>query len=173
MQASTRVRDYDITVTLSGDVSKPNGLRATWRSEPPLPEADVIALLALGRTREESAAAQSGGSFGLGGEASNLIINEALNSAVNSRLQRLFGASRIKIDPQGLASATNIVRGPQVTIEQQVASNITVTYSTNVSVASQQIIQVEYNVSRNVSIVALRDQNGVVSFDIKIRQRKR
>ena len=173
LQASTRVRDYDITVTLSGDVSKPNGLRATWRSEPPLPEADVIALLALGRTREESAAAQSGGSFGLGGEASNLIINEALNSAVNSRLQRLFGASRIKIDPQGLASATNIVRGPQVTIEQQVASNITVTYSTNVSVASQQIIQVEYNVSRNVSIVALRDQNGVVSFDIKIRQRKR
>ena len=173
LQASTRVRDYDITVTLSGDVSKPNGLKASWRSEPPLPEADVIALLALGRTREESASAQSGGSLGFGGEASNLLINEALNSAVSSRVQRLFGVSRIKIDPQGLASATNIVRGPQVTIEQQVASNLTVTYSTNVSVASQQIIQVEYNVSRNVSVVALRDQNGVVSFDIKIRQRKR
>ena len=175
VQASTRVRDYDITVTLAGDVSKPNSLKPTWRSEPPLPEDDVIALLALGRTREESAAAaaQSNGTFGFGGEASNLLINEALNSAVNSRLQRLFGASRIKIDPQGLASATNIVRGPQVTIEQQVASNITVTYSTNVSVASQQIIQVEYNLSRNVSIVALRDQNGIVSFDIKIRQRRR
>jgi translocation and assembly module TamB len=65
------------------------------------------------------------------------------------------------------------VRGPQVTIEQQVASNLTITYSTNVSVASQQIIQVEYNITRNVSIVALRDQNGVVSFDVKIRQRKR
>lgn len=175
IQASTRVRDYDITVTLNGDASKPNGLRASWRSEPPLPEADVIALLALGRTQEESASATQagGGSFGLGGEASNLLINQALNSAVNSRLQRLFGASRIKIDPQGLASATNIVHGPQVTVEQQVASNVTVTYSTNVSVASQQIIQVEYNVTRNVSIVALRDQNGVVSFDIKIRQRKR
>ncbi len=175
IQASTRVRDYDITVTLNGDASKPNGLRASWRSEPPLPEADVIALLALGRTQEESASATQagGGSFGLGGEASNLLINQALNSTVNSRLQRLFGASRIKIDPQGLASATNIVHGPQVTVEQQVASNLTVTYSTNVSVASQQIIQVEYNVTRNVSIVALRDQNGVVSFDIKIRQRKR
>jgi translocation and assembly module TamB len=173
LQASTRVRDYDITVTLSGDVNKSNGLKATWRSEPPLPEADVIALLALGRTQAESAAQQSGGSLGFGGEASNLLINQALNSTVNSRLQRLFGASRIKIDPQGLASTTNIIRGPQVTIEQQVASNLTVTYSTNVSVASQQIIQVEFNVSRNVSVVALRDQNGVVSFDIKIRQRKR
>ena len=172
-QLATRVRDYDITVNLTGDVSKPNGLKATWRSEPPLPEADVIALLALGRTREESAAQQSGGTAGLGGEASSLLIGEALNTAVASRVQRLFGVSRIKIDPQGLISTTNVVRGPQVTIEQQVASNVTITYSTNVSVASQQIIQVEYNVTRNVSIVALRDQNGVVSFDVKIRSRKK
>ena len=173
LQASTRVRDYDITVRFRGDASVPNGLKVTWQSEPQLPEADVIALLALGRTQEESAASQSGGSFGFGGEASNLLINEALNSTVNSRLQRLFGASRVKIDPQGLASETNVVRGPQLTVEQQVASNLTVTYSTNVSVSNQQIIQVEYNITRNMSIVALRDQNGVVSFDFKIRKRKK
>jgi translocation and assembly module TamB len=173
MTATTRVRDYDITVRFRGDASVPNGLKVTWQSEPQLPEADVIALLALGRTREESAAASSGGSFGFGGEASNLLINQALNSTVNSRLQRLFGASRVKIDPQGLASETSVVRGPQVTVEQQVARNLTLTYSTNVSVSNQQIIQVEYNVTRNISIVALRDQNGVVSFDFKIRRRKK
>jgi translocation and assembly module TamB len=175
LQAATRVRDYDITIRLRGDASVPNGLKVTWQSEPSLPEGDVIALVALGRTQEESAAAaaQSGGTFGFGGEASNLLINEALNSTVNSRLQRLFGASRIKIDPQGLASETNIVRGPQLTIEQQVASNVTLTYSTNVSVSSQQIIQGEYNITRNISIVALRDQNGVVSFDLRIRTRRK
>jgi translocation and assembly module TamB len=173
LQASTRVRDYDITVQFRGDASVTNGLKVTWQSEPQLPEADVIALLALGRTREESAAAGSTGSFGLGGDASNLLINEALNSTVNSRLQRLFGASRVKVDPQGLPSETNVVRGPQVTVEQQVANNLTLTYSTNVSVSNQQIIQVEYNVTRTISIVALRDQNGVVSFDFKIRRRKK
>jgi len=173
LTATTRVRDYDITVQLRGDASAPNGLKPTWQSEPQLPEADVIALLALGRTREESASANSSGSFGLGGEASNLLINQALNSTVNSRLQHLFGASRVKIDPQGLASETNVVRGPQVTVEQQVANNLTLTYSTNVSVSNQQIIQVEYNLTRNISIVALRDQNGVVSFDFKIRRRKK
>jgi len=173
LQATTRVRDYDITVQFRGDASVTNGLKVTWQSEPQLPEADVIALLALGRTREESAAATSGGGFGFGGEASNLLINQALNSTVNSRLQRLFGASRVKIDPQGLASDTAVVRGPQVTVEQQVASNITLTYSTNVSVSNQQIIQAEYNITRNISIVALRDWNGVVSFDFKIRRRKK
>ncbi len=173
LTATTRVRDYDITVQLRGDASVPNGLKPSWQSEPQLPEADVIALLALGRTQEESASATSAGSFGLGGEASNLLINQALNSTVNSRLQRLFGASRVKIDPQGLASETNVVRGPQVTVEQQVASNVTLTYSTNVSVSNQQIIQMEYNITRNLSIVALRDQNGVVSFDFKVRRRKK
>jgi translocation and assembly module TamB len=173
MTATTRVRDYDITVQFRGDASVTNGLKVTWQSEPQLPEADVIALLALGRTRAESAAAGSSGTFGFGGEASNLLINQALNSTVNSRLQRLFGASRVKIDPQGLVSETALVRGPQVTVEQQVVSNLTLTYSTNVSVSNQQIIQVEYNVTRNVSIVALRDQNGVVSFDFKIRRRKK
>jgi translocation and assembly module TamB len=174
LQATTRVRDYDITVQFRGDVSSPNGPKVTWQSEPQLPEADVIALLALGRTQEESAAAaSSGSSFGFGGDASNLLINQALNSTVNSRLQSLFGKSRVKVDPQGLANETAVVRGPQVTVEQQVANNLTVTYSTNVSVSNQQIIQVEYNLTRNISIVALRDQNGVVSFDFKIRRRRK
>jgi translocation and assembly module TamB len=174
LQASTRVRDYDITINVAGDVSKGSkGVNVTWRSEPPLPEADIIALLAMGRTREEAAAMGGQGSAGFNGEFSNMLLGEAINSTVGSRVQRLFGVSRLKIDPQGLLSTTNVVRGPQITVEQQVTSNVTITYSTNVAVAAQQIIQLEYNITRNISIVALRDQNGVVSFDFKIRQRKR
>ena len=102
------------------------------------------------------------------------MLSAALNATLNNRAQRLFGNSRIKIDPQGLVTETSPTQsGPAVTIEQQVKDNLTVTYTTNVAQASQQIIRAEYNVSRNVSIVAIRDQNGVVSFDVKIRRRKR
>jgi len=170
LQMSTRVRDYDVTVNLNGELSK---LNIKYRSEPPLPEADVVALLALGRTREESAQLQQSGQSALSQEASNAILSEALNATVSNRVQRLFGVSRIKIDPQGVSTETNPARGPQVTIEQQVAGNLTLTYSTNVSQASQQIIQVEYNLTRNVSVVGIRDQNGVVSIDVRIRQRKK
>jgi translocation and assembly module TamB len=149
-----------------------NKLKLSYRSEPPLPEADIVALLALGRTREESAQlSQSGQPFSQ--EASNAILSEALNATVSNRVQRLFGGSRIKIDPQGLSTETNPARGPQVTIEQQVTNDLTLTYSTNVSQTSQQIIQVEYNITRNVSVVAIRDQNGVVSFDVRVRRRKK
>jgi translocation and assembly module TamB len=173
LQASTHVRDYDITTSINGDPTKPGGLHVNYRSEPPLPEADIITLLALGRTREESAQLQQSGQSPLTQEASNAILTEALNATVSNRVQRLFGVSRIKIDPQGLSTVTNPARGPQVTIEQQVADNLTLTYSTNVSQASQQIIQVEYNITRNVSVIAIRDQNGVVSFDVRVRQRKK
>jgi hypothetical protein len=89
-------------------------------------------------------------------------------------MQKLFGVSRIKIDPQGLTTETNpTARGPQVTIEQEFANNISLTYSTNVSQSAQQIIQGEYFFTRNVSATATRDQNGVVSFDVKIRRRKK
>jgi translocation and assembly module TamB len=170
LQASTQVRDYDITVNLNGT---PDKLKMNWRSEPPLPEADIIALLALGRTQEESAQLQNSGQSQFTQQASNALLAEALNATVSNRVQRLFGVSRIKVDPQGLSTETNPSRGPQVTIEQQVANDLTLTYSTNVSQASQQIIQVEYNISRNVSVIGIRDQNGVVSFDVRIRHRKK
>ena len=146
-----------------------------YRSEPPLPKSDIIALLALGRTSEESEQLQQqSGQTVFSDEATNLIINQAINSTVSSRMQKLFGVSRIKIDPQGLTTETNpTARGPQVTIEQQFANNVTLTYSTNVSQSSQQIIQGEYYVNRNVSIVGNRDQNGVVSFDVRVRHRRK
>lgn len=169
LQATTRVSDYDITMILNGEIDK---LRVNWRSEPPLPESDIVSLLALGRTRTEATALQSGPSA-YSAETSSQILSQALTSATTSRAQRLFGASRIKIDPEGLGTETSINRGPQVTIEQQVYDNLTLSYSTNVSQTSQQIIQMEYNINRNISIVALRDYNGVVSFDVKLRKRKK
>jgi translocation and assembly module TamB len=170
LQATTRVQDYDITLNLNGPIDRPS---VTYRSEPPLPTSDIIGLLAFGQTSEESAQLnQSQSAFN--SETSNAILSAALNATVSNRVQKLFGVSRIKIDPQGFTTETSSTQsGPAVTIEQQVKNNLTLTYTTNVAGASQQYIQVEYNITRSVSIVALRDQNGVISFDVRVRQRKK
>ncbi len=172
LQASSHVRNYELNITATGT---PDRLNLNYRSEPPLPKSDIIALLALGRTNQESAQLQEqGGQGAFSDQASALILSQALNSTVSNRLDRLFGASNIKIDPQGLTTETNpISNGPQITIEQQFSNNLSLTYSTNVSQSSQQIIEGEYYFNRNVSVVGNRDQNGVVSFDLRIRQRKK
>jgi len=56
-------------------------------------------------------------------------------------------------------------------LKQQIARDLTITYVSNVSSTQQQVIQVEYNVNRNVSIVALRDYNGTFGIDVKIKKR--
>jgi translocation and assembly module TamB len=164
---TTRVRGYDITIGFHGPVDH---LSVSYRSEPPLPSGDIIALLAFGRTRQDELYT-SQSNQGLS-TAVNTFLGQAVNSASNSRVQKLFGVSRVKIDPQVGGPENN--PSPRVTIEQQLNNNITVTYVTNISQSSsQQLIQVEYNVTRNISIVAVRDQNGILSFDVHYRQRKR
>jgi translocation and assembly module TamB len=167
VEMGARVRDYDITIGFHGPVDH---LSVTYRSEPPLPSGDIVALLAFGRTRQDEIY-NSQSNQGLS-TAVDTFLGQALNSAANSRVQKLFGVSRVKIDPQVGGPENN--PNPRVTIEQQLNNNITVTYVTNISQSSsQQLIQVEYNVTRSISIVAVRDQNGILSFDVHYRQRKK
>jgi translocation and assembly module TamB len=172
VELSARVRDYDITLGFHGPINK---LTPSYRSDPPLSSSDIISLLALGRTAEESANPAMMGTSqyqpSVSESASSALIGQALNATVSSRVQRLFGVSRLKIDPNvGGALNAGLAR---VTVEQQVSNKLTLTYITNLNQSAQQIIQFEYNVNKDVSIVGVRDQTGVVSFDVLFRKRKR
>lgn len=93
-----------------------------------------------------------------------------MNYALSNRVQRLFGASRIKIDPRvGEPGSPNA----RLRVEQEVSDKVTLTYITNLSQSAQQVIQVEIQINKNLSLVGLRDQYGVVGSDFRIRQRKR
>jgi translocation and assembly module TamB len=175
LQASTRLREYDVMVNLSGPLDK---LNLSYHSEPPLPTADIISLLSpVGSPQQQFASLQQqSGQSPFAQQASSAVLAEALNSALSNRSQRLFGISHIKIDPQGLNTETTPTQAtplPTVTIEQQVRDNVTLTYTTDVAQTSQQIIQGEYNFTRNLSVVGIRDFNGVVSFEFRVRQQKK
>jgi len=177
---TTRIAGYDINLSLDGPVDR---LHTTYRSDPPLPSSDIISLLAFRQCptsatftcspsaveQAENYSASASPSFTE--TASNQILGEALNATLSNRVQHLFGISRVKISPE----VANTIGNPsaRITVEQQVSNNVTVTYVTDVSQAEQQVIQVEYNINRNFSIVAVRDQFGVASFDVRIRRRKR
>jgi translocation and assembly module TamB len=170
VEATTTIQQYEITLNFNGPASK---LTLAYRSDPPLPANDIITLLALGQTSSESMA-RSGGTTQSGTAGASAILSEAISSQLGGRLERLFGITRLRVDP-GLATVATAGAeqnaGPRVTVEQQIARNLTITYVSNVSSSQEQVIQVEYNVNRNVSIVGLRDQNGTFGIDIKIKKR--
>jgi translocation and assembly module TamB len=173
LDMSARVQGYDVTIGLHGQAIGGKGISMTYRSDPPLANSDIIALLAFGRTRGQGVytASQPGVNTNDTASASNAILGEALNATFSDRVQRLFGASRVKIDPQFIGSENN--PSARVTIEQQISNDITFTYVTSLTQSAETVIQVEYNIDKNVSIVAVRDQNGVLGFDIHIRRRKK
>jgi translocation and assembly module TamB len=173
LDMSARVQGYDVTIGLHGQAIGGKGISMTYRSDPPLANSDIIALLAFGRTRGQGVynASQPGVNTNDTASASNAILGEALNATFSDRVQRLFGASRVKIDPQFIGSENN--PSARVTIEQQISNDITFTYVTSLTQSAETVIQLEYNIDKNVSIVAVRDQNGVLGFDVHIRRRKK
>jgi translocation and assembly module TamB len=173
LELSARVQNYDVTVGLHGTMAGGKGLNMTYRSDPPLSSSDIIALLAFGRPRGQDVynAATPGQSSIETTSAPNAVLGQALDAALSERVERLFGGSKVKIDPQFIGQQSN--PSARVTIEQNVGNNITLTYITSLSQSTQTVIQVEYNVDKNVSIVAVRDQNGVLGFDVHIRRHKK
>jgi translocation and assembly module TamB len=173
VEATTTIQQYEITLNFSGPANK---LSLSYRSDPPLPSNDIITLLALGQTSSESEVRSGGTGAGAQGASTgaSALLSEAISSQVGGRLERLFGITRLRVDP-GLAgigtTGSEQNAAARITVEQQIAHNLTITYVSNVSSTQQQVIQFEYNVNRNVSIVALRDYNGTFGIDVKIKKR--
>ena len=170
VEATTTIQQYELTLNFSGQASK---MALSYRSDPPLPPSDIVTLLAMGQTSTEVASRTGGISQG-GSSGASALLSEAISSQLGGRVERLFGITRFRVDP-GLAglgtSGSGQNAAARVTVEQQVTPNLTVTYVSNVSSTQQQVIQVEYNVTRSISIVGLRDQNGTFGVDIKFKKR--
>jgi len=165
----TKARGVEVVITVTGPI---NALRASYRSDPPLQFSDIVALLATGRSPTDPTTASTNT-----GEAQNLqqlgatgLIGQALSSpSGGGPLQRFFGVSKVKIDPQ----ATGITGSPQprLTIEQQVSPDILFTYITDMSSTSTQLIRVEWDFNRRWAAIVTREENGYVGVDFAFKRR--
>jgi len=156
----TKARGIEVTLTISGPLDKPN---LTPRSDPPLQFNEIVALLASGQapTSEPQALVQqttSPQNFG-----ASALLGQAIASPVAGRLQRFFGVSRIRIDP----TLPGLQYNPQarLTLEQQITPDITFTYVTNVTTTNPQVVSVEWDLSKQWSAVAIREENGLFGLD--------
>jgi translocation and assembly module TamB len=154
---------------VSGPINK---LTLTPRSDPPLQFSEIVALLATGRAptsdptllRQQSAEPQNWQQMG-----ASALLGSAIASPVAGRLQRFFGVSRLRIDP----TFSGVDNNPQarLTLEQQVTPSITFTYITNVTTTNPQVVRVEWAMSRQFSVVVLREENGLLGIDFFYKKR--
>lgn len=170
LDLQTQSRGITVDITISGSLSR---LNINYRSDPPLQPREIIALLAVGRNPQSAnnqsnvQASNDASSLQAG---ANTVLGQAV-SPVSNRLSKLFGITNLKIDPlvQGITNTPQA----RLTLEQQISRQITVTYITNLSQTSEQIFRLEYALSPQFSLVALRDDNGEFGIDILYKKRFR
>jgi translocation and assembly module TamB len=163
VEATSTINQYQVTVDFSGPASH---LALNYRSDPPLPDSDIVALLALGSPGEENELRSAPGTAQNYGATA--LLSEAISSGIGGRIEHLFGISSFRVDPFVAGTATESNAAARVTIQEQVTRDLEITYSTNAATSNQyQLIQVQYNLKRDLSVEFLRDINGTYGFDIK------
>jgi translocation and assembly module TamB len=151
VSVSTIVEQYNLTLNLRGPFDR---LTTSYTSDPPLATADIINLIAMGKTTSESAASSQ--------STDSMIASQAV-SQLTSGVQKLAGISSLQINPLLGGNSQNPAQ--QVAIQQRVTKNFLFTFSTDVSQPGQEIVQGDYQVTKRWSVSVARDQLGGVSID--------
>jgi len=162
LEATTRIQRYDLVLRITGPADRPN---ISYRSDPPLSTPSILALLAFGYSTQDQLIANTGRSS-FGTQGASALLSQALSSEKSSRVTRLFGLSRISIDPNPVSTG-----GTHVTVEERLTRDFTITYVTTTGGIVQRIIRVEWDLSDSMSLLGIRDQNGVYGFELDFRRR--
>jgi translocation and assembly module TamB len=160
LSLKTTIQQYDVYLRFNGPVDQ---LRTSYNSDPALPSADIINLLAFGQTTEASANTASTST----NQAAESLVASQVSSQVTSRISKIAGISQLSISP--VLGGTQ-GQGANITIQQRVTGNLFVTFQNTVGVTQTQTIQGQYQVSPRVAVSATRDPNGGFAFDALIKK---
>jgi len=156
---TTTISQYNLSLTFRGPLEK---MQTSYVSDPPLPTADIINLIARGQTSQQAAASPS--NFG----ASSLLAQGAA-SQVSSGVQKLAGLSTLSIDPT--LGGNNSDPGARIAMQKRVTNNFLFTFATDVTSTQREIIQGEYQFNKRWSASVTRDENGGFAVDGKYHKR--
>jgi len=162
--ASAEIREYDVTLDLSGKV---DNLQVRVASDPPLSDLDVLSLLATGQAPARAGIGAAGAtstrqeSFSAGG----FLAGQAA-SAVTERVGSLFGFDRFRITPPEGGGG-----GAGVTVGKRLSKDVVVTYTERSATTEERLLRVEWQVDQHLTLVfSSSDQNA---FRVDARWDKR
>ena len=175
IQGESQIRGYRVIITLTGPLSQP---QAVVRSEPALPQADVVSLITTGQLSADDTSSSILSQSGVGA-ATSLLTDALINAPAQRATSKLFGLTRFEINPV-IGGRTGSTPAARLTLGRRISKEVSVTYSTNVTSDPNQIVALEYRVSDRLSFIAQYEQattrklsahTNDFSFEIRFRKR--
>jgi len=142
--------NYDINIEIKGD---PDNLKINLWSQPPLPEKDIIKMLA-GQSPSQL--------------ANNLftVFSGKYSGYAAAKLEKIFHLQEFKIEPLLVSNEAN--PSARLTFGKSITPQFFLTYSLSLSNSSDQTWIADYSLFKNFTIRALRRDDG--SYNSAIRQ---
>jgi translocation and assembly module TamB len=156
VQATTRIRTYEVRMQVSG---RPENLEVRLSSSPPLPEEDLLTLVAFGQTREQLA--ESGGGV-LVGEAAGLLVRELFGAQAGQT-----GLDVLEVDREPETGATSLRVG------KEILPRTLVVFSQGIEDVDERKLRIEYQVIGPLGVAGERDFRGGFGADVFLRIRFR
>jgi translocation and assembly module TamB len=174
IEGQSVIRGYRVTALLEGPLSHPT---TNVSSEPSLPQGDVVSLVLNGTLSSTDTSTSVLAQSGLG-TAASLLTDALVNAPVSRATNKLFGLSRVEINP--VIAGNSSTPTARLTVARRISKDMAVTYSTNIASDPNQVLSVEYRLSDRLSFVAdyeqgslrnLSTRNNNYSFEIRFRKR--
>jgi len=152
LEASTEVRRYDVQLVLSGTLDR---LNASFSSNPPLADLEILGLLTTGVAPEEQ--------IGQQGVAERFLFGQAA-SALSRRVNTLFGFDRFQISP---GQGEEIGSGIGFSVEKSLSREVRVIFSRDPTSTERELLQVAWDVTEEVTLILTREGDGSFAVDAR------
>ena len=177
LQAESQISGYQVFVSLNGELTSSDSLTAAVRSNPSLPQPDVVSLITTGSLANTGSGIPTYAQSGIN-TAAEILADQIINKPIAKATDKLFGLNKFALDP--IISGERRNPTARLTVGRQINRNLLVTYSTNLSEDQNQVLALEYRVSNRLSFVAQYEQRSLTNvtknrnnFAFEIRLRKR
>ncbi len=166
--ALTEIQGFNITLNLGGTLERPD---VNFSSDGNLADLEIVSLIATGqRPTEGFVAAEPAADDPAGTQVARDFLFGQAASAVTQRVGTLFGFDRFRIDPTSTGSGQPI-SGVGITVGKRLSRDVFVTYSTDPTSNEQYIVQIEWQLRRNVTLLLTQAGDGSYAVDAQFQRR--
>lgn len=149
ISAQMRLNDYDINVLAQGP-AKTLTIRLT--SVPPLPESDIISLLALGVTSSNLSSRDQNNQVGV--EALGFVTEK---TGVKKGLESTLG---VNVQLTNVYDTTKNISVPKVSFSKRLGSRVNASVARPLNSEGAQEVKIQYQINKNVSAIGSYEERN-------------
>jgi translocation and assembly module TamB len=157
--AKTKVSSYEVTLNLAGPLDR---LNATFASDPPIADLEVLSLLATGEPDRLAGDLAARRESSVGAES---FLAQQAASLVGQRVGTLFGLDRFRVAP--ITAGESGISSVRLTVAKRLSRDVLVTYSFDPSVTEDQFLTVEWQMSPTLALVLTQNGDGSYAVDAR------